>query len=54
MYNVLDNIDLDVAIHVMNNCSYGILKPNIILVGYKSNWFKSADKDVQTYFNILR
>lgn len=52
LYNVLDNIDLDVGVRIVNNCSHGILKPNIILLGYKNDWF--ADQDVQTYLNVLK
>lgn len=52
MYNVLDNIDLDVGVRIVNSCSYGILKPNIILLGYKNDWF--ADEDIQTYLNVLK
>ncbi|MBO8695563.1 hypothetical protein INO35_14415, partial [Staphylococcus aureus] len=32
---------------------HGILKPNIILLGYKHGWFNCTDYDIQTYLNIL-
>jgi len=54
LYNVLDSVDLDTGVHTMNSCGIGILKPNIILIGFKNNWFNSPDEDVQTYLNTLK
>jgi len=54
LYNVLDNIDLDIGVHIINSCGHGILKPNIILLGYKHGWFNCTDNDIQTYLNILK
>lgn len=55
LYNVLDNIDLDVGVRIlMDSCGYGILKPNIILIGYKYGWFNCADEDINSYLNILK
>lgn len=54
MYNVLDNIDLDIGVHIINSCGHGILKPNIILLGYKHDWFNCTNDDIQTYLNILK
>jgi len=54
LYNVLDNIDLDIGVHIINSCGHGILTPNIILIGYKHGWFNCTDDDIQTYLNILK
>lgn len=54
LYNVLDNINLDVGVGMMDSCGHGILKPNIILVGYKNDWFNSSDEEVETYLNALK
>lgn len=54
LYSVLDNIDLDVGIHVINSSSHGILKPNIVLIGYKHGWFNCTSEDIQNYLNILK
>lgn len=54
LYNVLDNIDLDDGVRVMDSCGHGILKPNIVVVGYKNDWFNCEDEYVQTYLNILK
>ncbi|VVC37171.1 Hypothetical protein CINCED_3A017148 [Cinara cedri] len=54
LYSVLDNIDLDIGVRIMMDCSgHGILKPNIILVGYKHGWFNCVHKDIKSYLNIL-
>ncbi|XP_025406832.1 bumetanide-sensitive sodium-(potassium)-chloride cotransporter-like isoform X3 [Sipha flava] len=53
LYNVLDGIHLDIGVRMMYSCGYGILKPNIILVGYKNNWFDYVDEDIQTYLNTI-
>lgn len=54
LYNVLDNIDLDIGVHIVNSCGHGILKSNIILIGYKHDWFNCTDDDIQSYLNILK
>jgi len=54
LYNVLDNIDLDIGVHIINSCGHGILTPNIVLIGYKHDWFNCMDDDIQTYLNILK
>lgn len=54
LYNIIDNIELDVGFRIMNNYGHGILKPNIVLVGYKYDWFSCEDEDIQTYLNILK
>lgn len=54
LYNILDGIHLDVGVRMMDSCGYGILKPNIILIGYKNNWFDCADEDIQTYLNAIK
>lgn len=54
LYSILDNIDLDVGIHALNSCGHGILKPNIILIGYKHGWFNCMNEEIQIYLNILK
>lgn len=38
----------------MGSCSYGILRPNIVMIGYKNSWFNYEDKDIQNYLNALK
>lgn len=54
LYAVIENIDLDAATSMIYTCSHGILKPNIVLVGYKSDWLNCPYKDLQTYLNIYK
>lgn len=54
LYTVLDNIDLDDSISIMASCGHGILKPNVVLIGYKNDWFNCTDEDVETYLNALK
>ncbi|CAI6364618.1 unnamed protein product [Macrosiphum euphorbiae] len=53
LYVVIDNIELDLATHMIYNCGHGQLRPNIAMVGYKSNWLNCPYQDLQTYLNIF-
>lgn len=52
LYNVLDNIELHVGVRIMHSCGHGVIKPNVVLLGYKNGW--SNNSDVQTYLNVLK
>lgn len=54
LYNVLDNVNLDDGVSVVASCGHGILKPNIVLIGYKKDWFNCSDEDIETYLNTLK
>ncbi|CAI6365712.1 unnamed protein product [Macrosiphum euphorbiae] len=43
----------DGAKSLMQTVGLGKLKPNIVLLGYKSNWFKCSSQDLNMYFNVL-
>lgn len=51
---VIDNNELDVASNTVYSCSHGELRPNIILVGYKSDWLNCPRQDLETFLNILK
>jgi len=38
----------------MQTVGLGKLKPNIIMLGYKSNWLKCSSHDLNMYFNVLQ
>jgi len=38
----------------MQTVGLGKLKPNIVMLGYKSNWFKCSSQDLNMYFNVLQ
>ncbi|KAL5242036.1 hypothetical protein ACI65C_009446 [Semiaphis heraclei] len=52
-YVVLNNIELDLATHMIYSCVHGQLKPNITMIGYKSDWLNCPYHDLQTYLNIF-
>lgn len=55
LYSILDNIDLDIGVYdVINTCGHSILKPNIILIGYKHDWFNCKNEDIQIYLNLFK
>ncbi|XP_022163512.1 bumetanide-sensitive sodium-(potassium)-chloride cotransporter-like [Myzus persicae] len=53
LYVVIDNIELDLATHMIHSCGHGQLRPNIAMVGYKSDWLNCPYQDLQTYLNIF-
>lgn len=54
LYVIIEKLELDVATHMVYTCSHGLLKPNIVLIGYKSNWLNCPYKDLQTYLNVFK
>ncbi|XP_050525773.1 bumetanide-sensitive sodium-(potassium)-chloride cotransporter-like isoform X2 [Daktulosphaira vitifoliae] len=54
LYNILDGISLNLAVRMIYLCSYGQLKPNIIFMGFKSDWKNCSDDDLQSYFSIFK
>jgi len=54
LYIVIDNIELDLATYLIYSCGHGQLKPNIVMVGYKSDWLNCPYQDLQTYLNIFK
>lgn len=54
LYIVLDNTELDVATNMTYSCGHGQLKPNIVVVGYKSDWLNCPKKDLQSFLNIFK
>ncbi|XP_015371390.1 PREDICTED: bumetanide-sensitive sodium-(potassium)-chloride cotransporter-like [Diuraphis noxia] len=53
LYVVLDNLELDLATHMIYSCGHGQLRPNITMIGYKSDWLNCPYQDLQTYLNIF-
>lgn len=54
LYVVMDNIDLDLATNVVYNCGHGQLRPNIVLIGYKSDWLSCPNEELRTFLNIFK
>lgn len=39
---------------IMQCCGIGKLCPNIVMMGYKTDWMTCGDEGMQTYFNVLQ
>lgn len=39
---------------LMQATGLGKLRPNVLLMGYKSNWMSSSKKDSEMYFNTIQ
>jgi len=53
-YNIVDGIGFEEGVRaLMLTSGFGKLKPNIVLMGYKSDWRYCDAEDLETYFNVL-
>jgi solute carrier family 12 sodium/potassium/chloride transporter 2 len=51
----VDNLSLEQGIAaLMQITGIGKLAPNVILMGYKTNWSTCDHKDLEEYFNVLQ
>lgn len=54
-FTLVDGISLEEGTRALVQASgIGKLKPNILLLGYKSDWQEAADDDLTEYFEILQ
>jgi solute carrier family 12 sodium/potassium/chloride transporter 2 len=54
-YNLIDDTDIEMGIKLMIQSSgFGRLAPNIVLMGYQSNWATSGVTGLKTYYSILQ
>ncbi|KAL4099116.1 hypothetical protein QTP88_023594 [Uroleucon formosanum] len=53
LYVVIDSIELDIATHIIYSCGHGRLRPNIVMIGYKSDWLNCPYQDIKTYLNVF-
>lgn len=54
-YNVVDNIDFENGVRcLIQSSGLGKMSPNIVLMGYKSNWRSSSTQEIMSYFNALQ
>ena len=54
-YNVVDNIGFEEGVRSLIQASgFGKLTPNILMMGYKSDWRSCQDRELITYFNVLQ
>ncbi|KAG5681038.1 hypothetical protein PVAND_010504 [Polypedilum vanderplanki] len=53
-YNLIDDVGIDVGIKLMIQSSgFGRLSPNIVLMGYQTNWATAGFAALRSYYNIL-
>lgn len=53
-YNIVDGIGFEEGVRALVQASgFGKLNPNIVLMGYKSDWRYCSYDDLQAYFNVL-
>ncbi|XP_058840678.1 bumetanide-sensitive sodium-(potassium)-chloride cotransporter-like [Topomyia yanbarensis] len=53
-YHILDGLPFDEGVRAMIQSSgFGKLSPNILLVGYKTNWLTCSSDELNRYYNVL-
>lgn len=51
---VMDGLKFDEAAKsLMQCCGVGKLRPNILMMGFKNDWYSSGHEHLQSYFNVL-
>ena len=54
-YSLINNMTLDAGVTALLECvGIGKMKPNILLMGYKSNWRTCPDDLLQQYFSCMQ
>lgn len=54
-YNVVDNLDFENGVRsLIQTSGFGKLSPNIVLMGYKSDWRSCNSTELETYFKALQ
>lgn len=54
-YALVDDIKFEVGARTLLQASgLGKLKPNILMMGYKSDWTSCTAEDLEEYFTILQ
>ncbi|CAD6995861.1 unnamed protein product [Ceratitis capitata] len=53
-YNVIDGLSMEEGVNALiKSTGFGKLTPNIVLMGYKTDWVQCRRQCVESYFNIL-
>lgn len=54
-YNLIDDIDMETGVKLMIQSSgFGVLTPNIVMMGYKGNWMTCKSIELKSYFNAVQ
>ncbi|PSN49689.1 Bumetanide-sensitive sodium-(potassium)-chloride cotransporter [Blattella germanica] len=53
-YALVDGVKFEMAARaLLQACGIGKLRPNVLMMGYKSDWKNSNSDDLMAYFNVL-
>ncbi|XP_053670098.1 bumetanide-sensitive sodium-(potassium)-chloride cotransporter-like [Anopheles nili] len=53
-YQLIDGIGMKEGVRaLMQSSGVGKLSANIVLLGYKADWMRCSEEDLQTYYNVL-
>lgn len=54
-YNIVEGVDFETGVRALIQTSgVGKLAPNILLMGYKSDWATCKPEELKCYFNIMQ
>lgn len=54
-YSIVDDVDFEEGARCLMQASgIGKLKPNIVLMGYKSDWTTCDLEDLKAYFRVIQ
>lgn len=54
-YNLIDDVSMETGIRMMiQSTGFGNLSPNILMMGYKTDWATAGTVGLTTYFNVLQ
>jgi len=54
-YNVVDDVDFEEGARCLMQASgIGKLRPNVVLMGFKSDWISADPEDVKAYYRIIQ
>lgn len=54
-YALIDGLSLEEGTRaLLQVCGIGKLKPNILLMGYKNEWWTCPEDDICQYFDVLQ
>jgi solute carrier family 12 (sodium/potassium/chloride transporter), member 2 len=54
-YNLVDDVDFEEGARCLMQASgVGKLRPNVVLMGYKSDWWSCDSEDFKAYYRVIQ
>jgi solute carrier family 12 sodium/potassium/chloride transporter 2 len=54
-YNLVDDVDFEEGARCLMQASgVGKLRPNVVLMGYKSDWMTGDPEDCKAYYRVIQ